>query len=303
MQLLYLFASGGLMGYLVRVSLSGANPISIARYLAIGGALIFPVLLSRSKQMQVFLLIALIITILIMISTGSRGPLVSLFLGIIVYTATLVSRDKIKLFSYLLVAFIATIILVVLLPENLTFRFYQVSGGDYVLTQTGVKRYSTIASRLNFWSLAMTGWSSGIRQLIFGLGAGGFSSLFIWRDFRWYPHNIFFEVLSEFGIIGFSLLLTIFLLAAQFVIKNRNIIKLNLYTQMWICATLVTFFSTLFSGDLNDNRIFFMLLSFSLAAILADRKYYKNELSRLNVESPDVLNKKNLFQADTLGNL
>jgi hypothetical protein len=46
-----------------------------------------------------------------------------------------------------------------------------------------------------------------------------------------------------------------------------------------------------------------MLLSFSLATILADRKYYKNKLSSLNVESPDVLNKKNLFQADALGDL
>ncbi len=294
-QLLYVTISGGLMGYLIRVSLSGANPISIARYLAIGGALIFPILNSKSKGQQSFLIIALIVTILVMISTGSRGPIVSLFLGIISYTLIFVAKDKSILFSYFAFAFIVTIVLILILPENLTYRFYQVTGGDYVLTQTGVKRYSTIASRLHFWSLAFTGWSSSIGHLFFGLGAGGFSSLFIWRDFRWYPHNIFLEVLSEFGLIGIALFLTVLILSAWFIIKNREIIRINPTTQMWICATLVTFFSTLFSGDLNDNRIFFMLLSVVLASVVADKKHYRFNKSKINIEfsnSSQLLNSK-----------
>ena len=294
-QLLFVTISGGLMGYLVRVSLSGANPISIARYLAIGGALIFPILIIKSKRKQSLLIISLIVTILIMISTGSRGPIVSLFLGIISYTLIFITKDKSKLFYYLTFAFIVTVILVLILPENLTYRFYQVTGGDYVLTQTGVKRYSTIASRLHFWSLAFTGWSSGIGHLFFGLGAGGFSSLFIWRDFRWYPHNIFLEVLSEFGLIGLALFLTVLILSAWFIIKNREIIRISPTTQMWICATLVTFFSTLFSGDLNDNRIFFMLLSLALASVAADKRYYSSNKSKTHIgfsDNPVLINYK-----------
>jgi hypothetical protein len=38
---------------------------------------------------------------------------------------------------------------------------------------------------------------------------------------------------------------------------------------------MVTFFNSLVSGDINDNRAFFMLLSVSLASSLMDYKKYQ----------------------------
>ena len=54
--------------------------------------------------------------------------------------------------------------------------------------------------------MSLQSWISSIVNFVFGLGSGGFSSLFIWRDWRWYPHNIFFEIIVELGLIGLSIL-------------------------------------------------------------------------------------------------
>jgi O-antigen ligase len=114
--------------------------------------------------------------------------------------------------------------------------------------------------------------------VFFGLGAGGYSSLFIWRDFRWYPHNIFIEILAELGIVGFSLLVLFFYFSAKFLLKNRKYYALGSSTPYWVSILLVTFFNSLFSGDVNDNRMFFMLLSVSLASSLMDyKKYYTGQ--------------------------
>jgi O-antigen ligase len=277
-RLVYISLTGGLLGYLVRVTITGANPISIARYLALGGALSFAALLRQSMNMKIIQVLALIIILLGIISTGSRGPLFSLFFSALTFAIIFEQRNFKKIFLFLSGSMLVVIALIYFLPENLTYRFSQITSGEYVLTQTGVRRYSTIASRYNFWILGLSAWISSIKNVFFGLGAGGYSSLFIWRDFRWYPHNIFIEILAELGIVGFSLLVLFFYFSAKFLLKNRKYYALGSSTPYWVSILLVTFFNSLFSGDVNDNRMFFMLLSVSLASSLMDyKKYYTGQ--------------------------
>jgi O-antigen ligase len=273
-RLIYISLTGGLLGYLVRVTITGANPISIARYMAMGGALSFAALLRQSMNMKIIQVLALIIILLGIISTGSRGPLFSLFFGALTFAIIFEQRNFKKVFLFLLGSMLVVVALIYLLPENLTYRFSQITSGEYVLTQTGVRRYSTIASRYNFWILGLSAWASSVKNVFFGLGAGGYSSLFIWRDFRWYPHNIFVEILAELGIVGFSLLVLFFYFSVKFLLNNRKYYVPGSSTPYWICVLLVTFFNSLFSGDLNDNRVFFMMLSISLASSLMDYKKY-----------------------------
>jgi O-antigen ligase len=277
-RLIYISLTGGLLGYLVRVTITGANPISIARYLAMGGALSFAALLRQSRSnIKVIQVLALIIILLGIISTGSRGPLFSLFFGALTFAIIFEQRNFKKIFLFLLGSMLVVAALIYFLPENLTYRFSQITSGEYVLTQTGVRRYSTIASRYNFWILGISTWVSSIKNIFIGLGAGGYSSLFIWRDFRWYPHNIFVEILAELGIVGFSLLALFLYFSARFLINNRKYYIPGSATPYWICVLLVTFFNSLFSGDINDNRVFFMLLSVSIASSLMDYKKYQSD--------------------------
>ena len=103
------------------------------------------------------------------------------------------------------------------------------------------------------------------------MGAGGFSSLFIWRDWRWYPHNFFFEIIVELGLIGL-LIVVAFLKQSYQAIKQG--IQTGVFTEhsaLWVAGTFVTFFAAQFSGDFNDNRILLMLIGISIASTHADK--------------------------------
>ena len=163
--------------------------------------------------------------------------------------------------------------LLFVLPESLTTRFMQITQGDVIVTAGGVERVSTIATRLNFWSISIKGWLSSPSNFLFGMGAGGFSSFFVWRDFRWYPHNIFFEVLLEQGFVGFILLIMMIAVAVRYLLKVRKSGMLSEHSSVWVAATLVIFFSAQVSGDINDNRILLMFLAIGLSSIHLDRRF------------------------------
>jgi O-antigen ligase len=139
-----------------------------------------------------------------------------------------------------------------------------------------VERVSTIATRLNFWSISLKEWLSSPSNFLFGMGAGGFSSFFVWRDFRWYPHNIFFEVLIEQGFVGFILLVMMIAVAVHYLLKVRKAGMLSEHSSVWVAATLVIFFSAQFSGDINDNRILLMFLAIALSSIHLDRRFHES---------------------------
>ncbi len=263
-KLIYVVMSGGLLGYLVRITFTGINPIGPARVMSIGAGIALAYMFYVKKKIDWKYILLVFFMILGTISTGSRGPLLSFFIGSIIYLYLFEpnQRKRISLYIGVFVAIIAA--LLVLLPENLTYRFLNISSGDYVITQTGVKRYSTIASRLDFWSLSLNAWISSAKNFLFGLGSGGFSSLFIWRDFRWYPHNFIIEIIVEFGIVGF-LLFSGFLLKSWFFVWKKQ--SWSIESRIWIMATLIMFIAALISGDINDNRILWTLISLTLASV------------------------------------
>ena len=273
-NLLIIATSGGLLTYLVRASLLGANPISVSRSLAVIAAMVTVIGIRREGWKRLTALVILALILLAIVSTGSRGPLASFFAGIILFTVMFESPVyKSKLFLVGGISIVIVFGLLLLLPESLTTRYMQITQGDVIVTAGGVERVSTIATRLNFWSLSLKGWLSGPSNFLFGMGASGFSSFFVWRDFRWYPHNIFFEVLVEQGFVGFVLLIMMIAVAVRYLLKARKVGMLSEHSSVWVAATLVIFFSAQFSGDINDNRILLMFLAIALSSIHLDRRF------------------------------
>ena len=128
----------------------------------------------------------LLITLLGLVSTGSRGPLLSLFLGVVVYTVFFEPQRRLKLLLYSLLAFGVVLVLLLLLPESLTMRYLQVLEGDVVVVYRRRKtdEYNRHVG-WSFWQMSIASFLADIRHMLFGIGSGGFSSLFIWRDFKW----------------------------------------------------------------------------------------------------------------------
>ena len=271
-NLFYLFIKGELVTYLVRATILGANPIAVSRTLAIIAAMVTIIGIRQDGMKQFFFIILLIPILLAIVSTGSRGPLASFFLGMIVFTFLFESKSyKNKLFLSGLISLIIASILIFILPESLTSRFLQLAQGDQILTSTGVEEISTINTRFNFWILSINNWLQDFKTFFIGIGSGGFSSFFIWRDFRWYPHNLFLEILVEQGLIGIILIFCLIYFSLKEFLNSKKFRDLSEHSAVWISATLVLFFSAQFSGDLNDNRILFMFLAISLSSINLDK--------------------------------
>lgn len=272
MNLIFLFLSGELISYLIRVSILGANPIALSRTLAAIAAMVTVIGIRRKGFQQLLSLIILIPILLAIVSTGSRGPLVSYFLGMIIFTILFELKNfKFRSFFSISISILFVIILFNILPENLTSRFVNIAQGDNILSSAGLENVNTINSRLDFYLMSINTWISDFKTFAVGLGSGGFSSLFLWRDFRWYPHNIFLEILVEFGIIGIFLILTFMFFSIKQLITYKKYNYLSENSAVWISGTLVMFFSAQFSGDLNDNRILLMFLAISLSSINLDK--------------------------------
>lgn len=274
LQFVYFLTWGNfavVLAYWNRISIPGANPIQVSRFLAIGAAMMIALLIRKKPSESIIYFFILSIILLTIILSGSRGPLISIILGSFIYAIAYERNHLNKIFLYASVAIATIVFMLFLLPENLTQRFFDISQGSVIITQQGVKRVSTIATRFEFWSMSFESWISSIINFVFGLGSGGFSSLFVWRDWRWYPHNIFFEIIAELGLIGLSVLIL-------FITKTYKLISQGLHkgsftdhSALWVAGTTVMFIAAQFSGDINDNRILWMFLAISIASTYVDK--------------------------------
>ena len=261
------------LAYWNRISIPGANPIQVSRYLAIGAAMMIALLIRNRPSRSLHYFAILFVILLSIILSGSRGPLVSIIIGSIVYAILYERKHSSRIFGYGILAIGTIITLLLVLPESLTQRFFDISQGSVIMTQQGVRRISTIATRYEFWSMSIEAWFSSITSFFIGLGAGGFSSLFIWRDWHWYPHNLFFEIIAELGLIGL-------IIGVLFIIKSYQIINKGIqrgsftdHSALWVAGTVVMFIAAQFSGDINDNRILWMFIGISIASTHVDNLY------------------------------
>jgi len=261
------------LAYWNRISIPGANPIQVSRYLAIGAAMMIALLIRNKPSQSLHYFAILFVILLSIILSGSRGPLVSIIIGSIVYAILYERKHSSRIYGYGILAIGTIITLLLLLPESLTQRFFDISQGSVIMTQQGVRRISTIATRFEFWSMSLQAWFSSITSFFIGLGAGSFSSLFIWRDWRWYPHNLFFEIIVELGLIG--LVIGILFIIKSYQIINKGIQRGSFtdHSALWVAGTVVMFIAAQFSGDINDNRILWMFIGISIASTHVDNLY------------------------------
>jgi O-antigen ligase len=79
-----------------------------------------------------------------------------------------------------------------------------------------------------------------------------------------YSHNIFLEVLNEFGVVALLILILLFVYAfhlSYILMQNNSINKSSLYPLIFYASTYF-FINSLVSGDINDARLLFVMISF-----------------------------------------
>ncbi len=117
--------------------------------------------------------------------------------------------------------------------------------------------------RLNIWRAYFNKISTEGFVLLFGSGTN------MNQDIGMLPHNLYIEQLYLFGIIGYFLIIPMFIITAKSIYKNNSNLKVSLYGVLPIVLILViSFFTHSFIGG-ADTITFFL-------AIVAAGMYIQN---------------------------
>lgn len=225
-----------------------SNPIMVAR--GMGLSIIFLVYLStRVSKFRVIYIGLIGVSLVYMISSGSKGPLLALLAS---YTFSSLYFSKISKRQFF------GLIVISLLLVNM---YGLLLADDGFLSQRFLNEGS-VNSRLGQYRIISDGIINGsLSDLIFGHGLGSYSYLNSGDDIRDYPHNLLLEVVYELGLIGFLVLISIF--AYPILISKKFNTKIG--TDPFMVAFIFYIFNSLFSGDLLSNTqwITFACLSLS----------------------------------------
>ncbi|MBK7630775.1 MAG: O-antigen ligase family protein [Ignavibacteriales bacterium] len=176
-----------------------------SNYLASFFVLIIPLTLgylfyTKSKNLKIFLAVALVFMFFAIIITLSRGGLLALFLALsLLFVRTLKARSLIPFITVLI------IIVTIILLNPLT---YVIAEGMSSLETAG-----SVYSRLNFYKDT---WNAFLNNPIAGVGFGNLSfyaKFILAKDASSSAHNIILGMLGETGLVGgiffFSILVVV----------------------------------------------------------------------------------------------
>lgn len=217
-----------------RYSLAGANPIWFARSIGLG---IIPLLALtsdlRKPGFHLFKWLLVAASLYIIVLAASRGPLLATILTICIYLYW-VPGKRLRHFRIapplIFITLLALVYIIMPRPET-TSRLSVVS--DSIRDVSTLHRVTAYANAALLF----------VQHPIAGVGVGGFSHF----DFLEYPHNVFLEVASEYGVIGLALIISIMVA----VIKCYRSVKQRLTTRPADMRVLRAFVLILIFASLN----------------------------------------------------
>lgn len=201
-------------------------------------AVVFAVQIGRGERPVWLFAVGLGIASIVIILSGSRHATIST--AIAVGLVLILSPRRAFMLSLSLCLVAAGVAILLFLPTE-TQEFLHTRYIDQLVNTVYLARRDILYDQVvAFWQSSP----------VFGHGIGSFSLISDWD----YPHNLFMEVLSEFGIVGGILLfvpLIYFLIVS--VVRRRYVdhCTLGVFVLFFIAAQV--------SGDIFDSRMVFLL--------------------------------------------
>lgn len=233
-------------GYLVRIF-----PLYFALYL-----------IQKKKFIINFLFFSNSILLFIMsLYAGERSAMVFLLLIIVLSYVFIKNFYKIKLYSIIFFSIIT--ILIFTLDKEIRFRFFEQTISHQILQNNKIYLFSE-----QHQSHFLVAYRIFKDHIIFGSGVKSFSNLchqekynqdivklpkhdgtFIYLSCTTHPHNTYFQILSETGLVGFAFLITILIYLFRnlsYLIKIKKTQKLNLEEYNFLIMLNILFLAFLF---------------------------------------------------------
>jgi len=239
--------------YLLIQNIAGMASLTIMYYF---------LLVIRATKQRIILIAVLIIFNLALFCAGGKGPILSLFLTILIMLVLSIKVKEGKLLFNK--KYLAYFILIIAIGSSL-----MLTPGLVVLKRSGIvvsESYSEDyyqyyqAERLGNAEVALKLF---YEHPIIGVGIGGFSIFSEnikgeMRRFK-YPHNIILEIASELGFIGLILFITMLVFAISklfYLRKKYKCSKLCALPDLLISLIMFSFLASLTSGDINNIALF-----------------------------------------------
>tara|TARA_B100000963_G_scaffold16721_1_gene12831 strand:+ start:581 stop:1819 length:1239 start_codon:yes stop_codon:yes gene_type:complete len=252
--------------YGYRITSFFKNEPIVGAYLAGFVFLIFGHFLTDNKKAFAFLF--LLVVFLAIIFTGERSNTIKVFLGIIIYFFFI---DFFKIKTKLIIILIFFTTFGVLLSQSQYLKLRYISQFYNVLTNK--KNFQNLEKN-QYIRLYKSGYSVFKNYPLFGVGNKNYrvevckkkNNSQLKSDYvcLTHPHQVYFELLSEHGIIGFILILSIFFFLMFKILKSilmsRNYIQIGAFT-----FVVINFIPFLPGGSFfSDFNITLFWINFSI---------------------------------------
>ncbi|HEY9202184.1 MAG TPA: O-antigen ligase family protein [Gammaproteobacteria bacterium] len=231
-----------------------AEPNQFAAYLAAFVPLVLAFIFTSTKKVKkIIYTIVLVLTIFVLLLTGSRGGLVSLAASIGVYyvlhSKQPIMKSIFNLVGVYSVAFVGLVLIFFLLPENTASGLMLKISGEFV--ENSNTDYTS--GRLSIWTRALEAF---IYSPIFGTGWQTFIPLFGANS-----HSDYILFLVTTGVVGLGLFLSIFYAMFKEVMKWRS--KDDCYSHFYnsYIGGLAAFMVSMLFVNIYNPTYFIMLYS------------------------------------------
>ena len=242
-----------------RMATLGGGPIVFARWMGFG---IITLFLLPYKFKSGFKYLMLVTFLILALASGSRGPILALFIIGILYLGLNFNRLIVKV--SLGVVLISLLILISGVGEKIS----GVGNFDRVFMNVskkgGSKQSTSTRTNLAIGSLIL------LQHYPLGVGAGNWQQ--VSNEIRpthlmplEYPHNLFLEVACEYGlhVLFILVLLFIFIIHLSYVKMIKYKDESSLYPLLFYLLIFLSL-NSLVSGMLNDSRLLFIIISMVL---------------------------------------
>ncbi len=196
-----------------------------------------------------------------LIASAARGAIVALAAAVLIGAAVLLKKGRLRLTTAALLLFflVAGVGGAFLVLRQTDLGKYNAKAGELTLLFTEGSASGTAARRMDFYRTTLAAIPD---HPLFGSGIGSWSKFYFGNDQRNYPHNLFLEITFEEGLLGLTAFLALLILVELSISR-----MLSASHSYFLVLGLLVFYClavSLFSGDLDDNRVLWLWIGVTL---------------------------------------
>ena len=223
--------------------------------------LFYPLSKSRGRRLALLIFLAPIFLAGLMAS-AARGPIVALSFAVLIGLAVWMKEGRMKIVTAAVLLFFLAIGFggAYLVLRQADRGKYTAKASELETMLTGGSTSGSAGKRVNFYRATLEAIPN---QPLFGTGIGSWSKFYYGNDQRNYPHDLLMEIAFEEGLIGLAAFLALLGLSAISIVRMIG----DSRSHFLVLGLLVLYcvIVSLFSGDLDDNRVLWLWMGVALS--------------------------------------